>query len=104
MYSLLYADIYYIQFINICTVYYCIFLGQEWSKCKPCKIVTLNHYTSILYKHLHSFCAKIVTGKLRANSKIKTKLTHFYVCLESFSDEEYKNKETESIFYYDCLI
>ena len=35
---------------------------------------------------------------------MKTKQTHFYGWLESLSDEKEKDKETESIFYYGCII
>ena len=35
---------------------------------------------------------------------MKTKQRCFYVCLTSFSDEKWKNEETESLSYYGCLI
>ena len=39
----------------------------------------------------------ILTGKLTVNEKIKTRQTHFHVCLASLYEEKCKNKETESI-------
>ena len=36
---------------------------------------------------------------------MKTKQTHFYVCLACLSDKKYTDKETESIsHYYICII
>ena len=46
----------------------------------------------------------IVTDKLKENYKMKTKQTHFYVSLASLSDKKWKSKETESVFYYGCII
>ena len=50
----------------------CLFLGQEWSKGKHCKIIMLNHKSWVLCKHPHPFCAMIVTDKVRENKNCCT--------------------------------
>ena len=73
-------------------VYFWFFLGQQWSKGKLCKIVTLNHYNWILYKHTCSFLCYDCNTQTESKSEDENKTkTLFYIYLASLSDE---NKQT----------